>query len=128
MINEHGWPGKTLVGDDGASAAWLLVQHADRDRDFQKKCLALMQAMPPGEVRGENIAYLEDRVLVGQGQPQKYGTQTTEVDGRFVPAPIEDEAHVDERRQKLGLPPLAEYLKQIEAVYRPRKPDNLPSK
>lgn len=121
IIEKHGWPGKTLVGDDGASAAWLLVQHADRDREFQKKCLALMEAMPAGEVRGENVAYLQDRVLVGEGKPQKYGTQTTEVDGKFVPSPIEDEEHVDERRKKLGMMPLKEYLKQIEETYRPKK-------
>ncbi len=121
VIEKHGWPGKTLVGDDGASAAWLMVQHADRDRAFQKKCLALMEAMPVGEVRGENIAYLQDRVLVGEGKKQKYGTQTTEVDGAFRPSPIEDEEHVDERRKTLGMLPLAEYLKQVEAMYRPKK-------
>jgi hypothetical protein len=120
VIEKHGWPGKSLVGDDGASAAWLMVQHADLDKPFQKKCLALMEAMPPGEVRGENIAYLDDRVRIGEGKPQKYGTQTTEVDGVFKPSPIEDEEHVDERREKLGMMPLAEYLKQIEAVYRPK--------
>src|SRR5437868_14544604 len=31
IVDRHGWPGKTLVGDDGARAAWLLVQHADKD-------------------------------------------------------------------------------------------------
>jgi hypothetical protein len=121
VIEKHGWPGKSLVGDDGASAAWLMVQHADRDRAFQKKCLALMEAMPAGEVRGENIAYLQDRVLVGEGKKQRYGTQTTEVDGKFTPSPIEDEEHVDERRKGLGMAPLAEYLKQVEAMYRPKK-------
>ena len=72
-------------------------------------------------MRGENIAYLQDRVLVGEGKKQKYGTQTTEVDGAFRPSPIEDEEHVDERRKTLGMLPLAEYLKQVEAMYRPKK-------
>lgn len=123
VIDKHGWPGKSLVGDDGASATWLLVQHADRDREFQKKCLTLMEAMPSGEVRAENIAYLEDRILVGDGKPQKYGTQMMEVDGKFVPSPIEDEEHVDERRKKLGMASMAEQLKQIEKTYRPKKSD-----
>jgi hypothetical protein len=39
IIEKHGWPGKSLVGEDGAHAAWLLVQHADKDRGFQKQCL-----------------------------------------------------------------------------------------
>ena len=28
VIAEHGWPGASLVGKDGANAAWLLVQPA----------------------------------------------------------------------------------------------------
>jgi hypothetical protein len=39
VVTAHGWPGKSAVGEDGAQAAWLLVQHADHDRDFQKQCL-----------------------------------------------------------------------------------------
>ena len=37
IIGRHGWPGKSLVGTDGAQAAWLLVQHSDQDRVFQKQ-------------------------------------------------------------------------------------------
>jgi hypothetical protein len=32
VITGVGWPGKSLVGEDGAQAAWLLAQHADRRR------------------------------------------------------------------------------------------------
>ena len=35
-IEKKGWPGFSLVGYDGADAAWLLVQHADADLAFQK--------------------------------------------------------------------------------------------
>ena len=44
IVNRSGWPGKTLVGSDGSDAAWLLVQHADSDLAFQKRCLALIVA------------------------------------------------------------------------------------
>jgi hypothetical protein len=27
-IEKHGWPGHSLVGIDGAEAAWLILQHA----------------------------------------------------------------------------------------------------
>ena len=50
IVDQHGWPGKSMVGKDGAHAAWLLAQHADADLEFQKKCLALMQALPEGEM------------------------------------------------------------------------------
>src|SRR5262249_1178792 len=66
VVNKHGWPGKSLVGKDGAHAAWLLVQHADGDLAFQKRCLALMKAAPKGDVEPQNVAYLTDRILVAE--------------------------------------------------------------
>jgi hypothetical protein len=121
VVEKHGWPGKALVGVDGAHSAWLLVQHADRDRDFQESCLKKMEAMPAGEVDRKDVAYLTDRVLVGRGKKQKYGTQAQFKDGKAVPLPIEDEAGVDKRRKEAGLGPLAEYLKQIEKTYKQEK-------
>jgi hypothetical protein len=118
IVDKHGWPGKSLVGEDGAQAAWLLVQHADRDREFQKRCLALMKAAPKGEVSPSNLAYLTDRVLVGENKKQLYGTQFRQQGDKMVPQPIEDEANVDQRRKEMGLPPLAEYKKLMEAVYK----------
>lgn len=28
VVAAHGWPGQSLAGEDGAHAAWLLLQHA----------------------------------------------------------------------------------------------------
>jgi len=47
--------------------------------------------------RRVTIAYLTDRILVGTGKKQKYGTQANLKDGKAVAAPIDDEEHVDER-------------------------------
>jgi len=44
LVAEHGWPGASMVGTDGAHAAWLLTQHADRDPAFQRECLGLLAA------------------------------------------------------------------------------------
>jgi hypothetical protein len=117
MVAQHGWPGATLVGKDGAHAAWLLVQHADNDRPFQKRCLKLMKAAPRGEVDPPDIAYLTDRVLVGENKKQLYGTQLQGEIGAFRPKPIEDEANVDRRRAEVGLPPLAEYLQSSQIAF-----------
>jgi hypothetical protein len=27
IVSQYGWPGRSLVGEDGADAAWLLLQH-----------------------------------------------------------------------------------------------------
>jgi hypothetical protein len=118
IVDERGWPGKTLVGVDGAGAAFLLAQHADADRPFQKKCLELMRTALEGEVKPSDLAYLTDRDLVGDGKKQRYGTQLDAKDGTFRALPIEDEANVDKRRADVGLPPLAIYLREAETEYR----------
>jgi hypothetical protein len=117
IIAQVGWPTRTLVGHRGAKAMWLMVQHADLDRAFQKECLPLLEkAVAAGEAAGEDLAYLTDRILVGEGKPQRYGTQFRTVNGQLVPEPIEDEAHVDERREAVGLETLAEYTEQMRAM------------
>lgn len=120
QIKQFGWPGKSLVGEQAAHAAWLLVQHADADPEFQERCLELMKAAPSGEVTPIDIAYLTDRVLVARGQPQVYGTQCEEVDGRFQPRACVDPQSLDQRRKEVGLQPIKEYLKVMEEVYHPR--------
>ncbi|MEZ6095764.1 MAG: DUF6624 domain-containing protein [Pirellulaceae bacterium] len=117
IVDDQGWPGKTLVGTKGAHDAWLLVQHADRSPEFQKKCLELMVQAEDGEIAKTDIAYLTDRVLVAEGQPQRFGTQCEFVDGKAQVKLVEDPDNLDQRRKEYGLGPIAEYLKQIETVY-----------
>ena len=117
IVGQFGWPGKTLVGVDGAHAAWLLLQHADRDPAFQKKGLELMKQAPQGEVSLQDVAYLTDRVSMKESGKQVYGTQVRQVDGKWEPQPLVDPDAVDKLRAEAGLPPLAEYLKLVEKMY-----------
>ena len=111
IVAEHGWPGRSLVGEDGAGAAFLLVQHADQKPEFQKQCLPLLAAaVQAGEASPRDLAYLTDRVRVAEGRPQVYGTQIGYAGGVPSPLPMEDEANVDARRASVGLGPLSEYL------------------
>jgi hypothetical protein len=77
---------------------------------------------PGAWVYRAHVAYLTDRVRVGEGRPQLFGTQVQEQDSKTVPYPIEDENHVDDRRQNVGLASLAEYLRQVASVYGPPDP------
>jgi hypothetical protein len=129
IVKEFGWPGKSLVGTDGANAAWLLVQHADHDRAFQKQCLELLQdGVKKAEATGEQLAYLTDRVRLGERKKQVYGTQVQLVDGKFRPYPIENEAEVDKRRKDVGLSPLADYLKFTQSFFEQSTKSNSGSK
>jgi hypothetical protein len=121
IVARAGWPDKELVGQDGAQAAWLLVQHSD-DLAFQRHCLVLMeQAADRGLVDPAHVAYLTDRVRMKEGRPQLYGTQLREREGRLVPVPVEDEERVDYRRARVGMPPLAEYVKDAARFYTPTR-------
>ena len=112
VIAARGWPGSSLVGSDGAHAAWLLAQHADNDPAFQRRCLDLMSAaVEAGEAAIRELAYLTDRVLLAEGGQQVYGTQVTREDGRFVPLDLRDPDELDERRAAVGLEPFAEYAR-----------------
>jgi hypothetical protein len=115
IVATYGWPGKKLVGEDGAHDAWLLVQHADRDLAFQKQCLALMQPLvASGDVAAIDVGYLDDRVAVAEGRPQTYGTQ---FGPDRQPRPMVDPDHVDTRRKAIGLGTMAEYRVQMHKMY-----------
>jgi len=126
VVGKYGWPGPELVGRDGTEAAFLLVQHADHA--FQKEMLPLVEkAWRRKELSGPSYALLLDRVLVGDGKPQVYGTQARRIEewvgGEPVLQPIEDEANVDARRAALGLPTLAEYREMLKQIYLPQGKD-----
>lgn len=110
IIAKHGWPSRSMVANDGARAAWLLVQHADHDAAYQRKCLTLMKAVAAdAHENRQDIAYLTDRVLVNEGKPQVYGTQFHVSGGMQQPRPIRDAEDVDKRRESMGLSTLKEY-------------------
>jgi hypothetical protein len=116
LLATQGWPGRTLVGDDGAQAAWLLAQHADRAPALQRGFLeALRGAVGQSEASPAHLAYLEDRMAVHDGQPQLYGTQFTVTNGAFGPYPIEDPQRLEQRRAAAGLEPFAVYEARMRA-------------
>jgi hypothetical protein len=122
ILKHYGWPGSAMVGSDGSFAAWLLVQHSDHE--LQRLALPLVhEAFLSKKLPGSCYALLLDRVLVGEGKPQVYGSQ-----GKpfaewkdHVPAlePIEDEPNVDKRRAEVGLGPLSEYIQSLRSTYFP---------
>jgi hypothetical protein len=114
IVKTHGWPGRRLVGEDGAHAAWVVVHHMDYDLEFQRSCLRLMrEAFDAGDVGAQDFAYLTDRVLTADGKPQMYGTQAGV-------RPEVDEARIDANRFAIGLPPWREAMKKRQEEYAER--------
>lgn len=108
LVERHGWPTISRVGKQASGEAWLLVQHAEVE--FQEQCLPLLRAaVEAQDADPKNLAYLEDRVNMYRGRPQRYGTQFKSGANGLEVHTLEDPARVDEWRAAIGLGPLAEY-------------------
>ena len=121
IIVEHGWPGRTLVGEDGAVAAWFIAQHAIIDPEFQRRALELLrEARDKGEISAIGPAFLEDRICTLEGRPQIYGTQfEPDEHGLPQPSPLADREHVNERRAAIGLNTIEERTRELQAGQQP---------
>ncbi|MFD2572878.1 DUF6624 domain-containing protein [Spirosoma soli] len=120
IIQQYGYPGKQLVGDQLSVTAWLVIQHAPLP--IQEKYLPLMQkAADKGDLSKGNIALLVDRIRLRNGLKQLYGSQIhTHSDGKpdgFHP--IEDEINVNKRRAEVGLEPIEDYARRFGFEYKP---------
>ena len=117
IVALHGWPGRSLVGDEGATAAWIITQHADHDVRFQERMLERLRDCVDGDDASvKHAAYLADRVCVNRGRPQIYGTQFGGAGETYGPRSIADPTGLDERRAGVGLGPFAEYERHMRAV------------
>jgi hypothetical protein len=120
MIEDAGgeWLGKSLVGSDGAEAAWLIAQHSISLPDFSRRCLRLLRrAVAAGEAESRQMAYLEDRINFFERKPQRYGTQSDRnADGKMQVWTLEDESRVNEFRASVGLKPLENLVRESEEL------------
>lgn len=115
IIAHHGWPGNSLVGNDGAEAAWIVLQHSISNLELMQEGLHLMmEAANRGEIARHLVAMTEDRVLTLQGKPQRYGTQHDwDSEGMLSPLLTLAPETVDQRRAEVGLEPLSEQTARL---------------
>ena len=113
----HGWPDANMVGIEGATAAWLIAQHADFDVKLQAHFLKLLRAsVSKKKAPASHLAYLADRVRVNHGRPQLYGTQfRTNKRGKLTLWKVVNRKQLDIRRKHIGLEPIALYRKRMLA-------------
>lgn len=127
FLQKRGYPVRSIYGAQAEKDAWLLVQHADADPKFQERYVkAMKEALDEGEADPRNFAYLTDRVLRAQGQPQRFGTQCTIEQGKATIQPTEEPEKLDSRRAKLGMEPIAAYLRMVKRMYSEDPTQELP--
>jgi hypothetical protein len=111
IIAVFGWPGITLVGDNGAKAAWRIALHSISEPPFMRQCRDLLEhASETGDAPRWQFAIIDDRIRVYEGRPQRYGTQLRVGANGLEPHPLENEGRVSSMRAQAGLPPLAKTL------------------
>lgn len=117
IIEQYGWPGNSLVGEEGAWAAWLIAQHAIGNPPFMRHCLSLLkQVAANNDVMPWQVAFLEDRIRTYEGKPQIYGTQfQPNKNGELEPYLIENPEFVNDRRLAVGLNTIEERTAELAA-------------
>ena len=118
MVPAEGWFSTAVYGEEAATGAFLVVQHADTA--LQKRFLPAIEAMANrGEASKSFYAMMWDRVAVAEGRPQRWGTQMQCVDGFMRPFPTEDPERLEERRAPMGFrwPDYAGYLANFGACH-----------
>lgn len=120
IFNEHGYLGTKEIGEEGTHNYWLLVQHQDKHPTFQLQVLDKMKSHAEnGNMNFFDYTYLVDRVKVNTGQLQVYGTQMTfnADSSSYIPKPVIDSEHLNERRKQAGLPTIEEYIEIMNDRY-----------
>ncbi|MDC8006149.1 DoxX family membrane protein [Aureisphaera galaxeae] len=111
IFDEKGYPGKSMVGEETQSAAWYVLQHSNRIPDYIS---IIKKAGEDGELSMRLVAMMEDRYLMGKGEPQIYGTQGQSMNGKSYIWPIEDPENVNTRRTEVGFTEtVEEYAKRL---------------
>lgn len=114
ILNEYGWLGADVIGEQGNNTLFLVIQHSDLVT--QVKYLPLMrEAVKLGNAQGKDLALLEDRVAMKQGKRQVYGSQIKKDydTGESYVWPLIEPEKVNERRAKVGLKPIEDYIEGL---------------
>jgi hypothetical protein len=120
IIAVFGWPGRALVGDTGARAAWRIALHSVSEPAFMRQCRDLIDAATQRQDAPRwQFAILDDRIRVYEGRPQRYGTQLRVGANGLEPHPLENESRINSMRMQAGLPPMAQALAKARAQPQP---------
>lgn len=118
LLDKGGWPeGLSVEANEGV---WYVIQHASPE-EIESYLPMIRSAASKGLIERADYALTIDRVRMHDNLPQIYGSQTLSVDvngdrGTLWLWPVEDAERLDSLRTTVGLPPIADYLKAVEAA------------
>lgn len=118
LFEQDGRVGADKVGGQANQTLFLVIQHSDL-KTQQKYLLMMREAVKIGNVNESALALLEDRVALGEGKKQIYGSRIgydNETNKTFVLL-LEDPDNIDKRRAEVGLGLLADYVKRWDIIW-----------
>jgi len=109
------WPKMSEVGEEAATDAWLLAQHADMAPELQAKAAQAMKyAVFAGEADGKLLALLVDRNRVTNNELQVYGmSYKVRSDGKIVFDDIINASQLGERRRSIKIGTFLCYAEEV---------------
>jgi len=113
ILNKYGVPNYVMVGPEAAGEFVIMIQH--QPARFRQQVLPKLKAnVDMGQADPESYALVYDRSQRDTGKKQLYGEQFECNPGeRLHPAPLADEAHVNQRRAELGLIRIEFYVRLL---------------
>lgn len=100
IFKNHGYPGKSMVGEPTNQAAWHVIQHSNKISMYLD---IIKAAGKKGEIPFKMVAMMEDYYLMTEEKEQIYGTQgTTYGNSPSFIWPIKDPKMVNKRRREAG--------------------------
>jgi hypothetical protein len=101
ILDTYGYPSRAYVGQ-ASEIPFYAINYAPLDKQ-EKYVPMIIKAADEQTLSWSSVAIFIDKIKVAKKEKQIYGTQYYQKNGETHCYPIEDEGHVNERRQKIGL-------------------------
>ena len=115
ILDNYGWPAD--LSDAANKAIFLVIDHSDL-KTMNKYIGLFRDAVEKEYLSMNDLVTMEDRMLMNEGKPQKYGTQAyslvEDVKTVIYIWPVEDPDKLDALRKSVGLMPIESYLEIVK--------------
>ena len=115
ILDCYGW--LDGLSQEANKAIFLVIDHSDLETMNRYQGL-FHKAAEKGYISFGDLVAMEDRMLMNDGKPQKYGTQAyalgREGESIIYIWPVEEPEKLNERRADAGLSPIEDYLEAVK--------------